>query len=89
MRRILRVEEATLIPSVLALGFVGGSLVPRRGMWVVFGATLVWIILVLVGGSVDSVSGTAGAAAFGAGNAVVGFGLGWFSRKAVERLTRL
>jgi hypothetical protein len=78
-----------LIPTVLAIGFVGGLSTPNRGGWVIVATTLFWITLVLVVGDIDSVGAMAGAAAFGTANAVVGFGLGWLSRSAFERLLRL
>ena len=82
-------KETALIPTVLALGLVGGLLTPRRGIWVVIAATFVWIIMVFAFGDIDSVGAMAGAAAFGAANAVVGFALGWVTRSAAERLVRL
>lgn len=78
-----------MIPTVLALGLVGGLLTPKRGTWVVIAATSAWIVMVLAFGDIDSVAAMAGAAAFGAVNAVVGFSLGWVTRSAAARLVRL
>lgn len=78
-----------MIPTVLAIGFVGGLSTPKRGGWVIVATTLFWITLVLLFGDIDSVGAMAGAAAFGAANAIVGFGLGWLSRNAVGRLLRV
>lgn len=85
---ILSSQETSLIPTVLAIGFVGGLWNPKRGVWVVAAATLFWITLVLVAGDIDSPGATMGAAALGGANAAVGFGLGRLSRSAVERLFR-
>ena len=78
-----------MIPNVLGLALIGGLLLPRRGIWVVIAATVLWIVQILIGGFIDSAAELAGSIAFGVGNAVVGFGLGSFVRGALGRATFL
>ncbi len=78
-----------MIPTVLAIAFVGGVLLPRRGAPVVVVASLIWIAIGLFEGSIDSAGKLVGSTGLGAVNAAVGFGLGWFVRGSVGRVTRL
>ena len=78
-----------MIPTVLAIAFIGGMLLPRRGARVVVVASVIWVAIVLVEGSTDSAGEMVGSTALGAVNAAVGFGLGWFVRSSVGRVSRL
>ena len=78
-----------MIPTVLAIAVVGGVLLPRRGAPVVVVASVIWVAIGLVEGSIDSAGGLVGSTALGAVNAAVGFGLGWFIRSSVGRVTHL
>ncbi len=78
-----------MIFTVLAIAFVGGVLLPRRGVPVVVVASVIWAAIGLVEGSIDSAGKLLGSTALGAVNAAVGFGFGWFVRSSVGRVTRL
>jgi hypothetical protein len=67
-----------MIPSVILVG----ALV--RQWWIVVAAAVVWPIVVMVWGDVDSVAGAVGAAILGGANAAIGAAIG----TAVWRITR-
>ena len=78
-----------MIPTVLAIAFIGGVLRPRRGAPVVVVASVIWVAIGLVEGSIDSAGEFMGSTALGAVNAVVGFAVARFIRSSVERVTHL
>ncbi|MDP2623998.1 MAG: hypothetical protein Q8Q29_09390 [Actinomycetota bacterium] len=72
-----------MIRTILVFGFVGGLLLPARGVWVVVVTSAAWAGIVLIWGSVDSGTEVVGAAAFGAINAAAGFLIGLALHRAV------
>lgn len=71
------------------IAFVGGLLLPARGVWVVVVTSIAWVGIVLIKGSVDSGAEVVGAAALGAINAAAGFLLGWVVHYTVLRVRNL
>ena len=74
-----------MIPTVLAVAFVGGLLMPSRVVWVVTGSTTAWVVFVLIDGGTSGASELIGSAALGLLNAAVGGGVGVVVRKAFSR----
>jgi hypothetical protein len=73
-------EERLLIPTALALAFLGGLVLPNRVPWVVAAVTVAWIVLLLVDGTRE-ISHLIGGAALGALNASVGAAIAWAIRR--------
>jgi hypothetical protein len=76
----------TVIPNVLALGFIAG-LFGRRGLWFVLAAALVWPVVLTATGVGTGLGLWIGGAAFAALNAAVGVlagnGVRWLVRRAL------